>query len=124
MIFVDLLIKKLVEFNWKRLTNDWKEIDFEIDNTVLTLKYRSLYDRGPNMLESNFELSTIPFGDPNCLLLLQSPPFSASKRPVFDPIKTSAKKVGVLLENWEQFKDNLRMFFMFAYNVYYFCLLS
>ena len=51
-------------------------IEFEIKNTILTLKSELLYHRCPNSLESNFELLTIQFGDPYRLSLQSGDFFS------------------------------------------------
>ena len=40
-----------------------KEFEIEIDNGISTLKSESLDNYCPDSLESNFELSTIRFGD-------------------------------------------------------------
>ena len=47
-----------------------KLIKFAIDDTISTLESELSYNPHPNLLENNFELWTIPFGDPNCLILL------------------------------------------------------
>ena len=49
---------------------DQKEIDKIQYDTILTFKSKSLLNGRWNLLESNFELSTIRFGDPICLCLV------------------------------------------------------
>ena len=47
-------------------------IELAIGDKISTLKTKLMYDHRPNLLESNFELSTIQFRDPNCLSLLST----------------------------------------------------
>ena len=49
-----------------------KEIEIKIDNRIFTLQSESLYNRCPNLLESNFELLMIRFWDPNRLSINRS----------------------------------------------------
>ena len=68
-----------------KIDQNWIEI--LIVDTILTLDFESDGFRRPNLLESEFELSTIGFGTPNCLTL------------VAIDFKTPTKKYDVL-QDW------------------------
>ena len=54
----------MADFNQKRSNRDQKSIEIVIGDTILTLESKLSYNRCPNSLESNFELSMIRFGGP------------------------------------------------------------
>ena len=66
-----------IDFNQKR---DQKLIKIAIDDTILMLESELLYNRRPNLVESNFELSMIRFGDTNCLSLMERLPRDLHQR--------------------------------------------
>ena len=74
IFFFDLSIEKRSKRDqiWLNLIKkDQKYIKIKINNTIFTLKSKSLYYCQPNSLESDFELSRIRFWDSNNLSLTQ-----------------------------------------------------